>query len=141
MRLHQRPVNLEDNRQPYRDYVRAANDAEKAELPNAEPVSWRRSKLRACFEKLAHPGGMDENSPVSPLRDWDRSPNTSKLGTAEPVVSQLPLRDLSRTIPAPSVETLGYFRSSLRDGCAGPLPQILVTLGGEACAVRFARRF
>jgi len=36
-RLHQRPVNLEDNRQPYRDYVRAANDPEKAELPKVEP--------------------------------------------------------------------------------------------------------
>lgn len=31
-RLHGRPVNLQDNRQPYRDYVRAATAAERSEL-------------------------------------------------------------------------------------------------------------
>ncbi len=39
----------------------------------------------------------------------------SPVGTAELVVFQPSLRDLSRTIPSPSVETLGYSRLSLRD--------------------------
>ncbi len=41
---------------------------------------------------------------------------------------QASLRDASATTPTPSVETLGYFRMSLRDRAAGRTSQILVAL-------------
>src|SRR5260370_41801206 len=70
---------------------------------------------------------MDENSQA--FQRWDRRRTPpSPVGTAEPVLSQPSLRDLSHSIPAPSVETLGYFRLSLRDRGARPLSQIVVAL-------------
>jgi Glycosyl hydrolase family 99 len=36
-RLHGGPVNLEDNRQAYRDYVRSTNKTERSELPKVSP--------------------------------------------------------------------------------------------------------
>src|SRR5207245_870119 len=79
--------------------------------------------------EILHPRGMDENSPA--FQRWDlRRTRSSPVGTAEPVVLQPSLRDLSRTIPAPSPAAagLGYSRLSLRDRGAGPLSQIQVAL-------------
>src|SRR5258708_14915924 len=79
------------------------------------------------FEVL-HPGGMDENSPA--FQRWDRSQTCpSPGGTADVAALQASLRDASATTPTPSVETLGYFRMSLRDRAARRASQILVTLG------------
>src|SRR5260370_4573129 len=49
-------------------------------------------------------------------------------GRPESAAFQASLRDASATTPTPSVETLGYFRMSLRDRAAGRASQILVTL-------------
>jgi len=74
------------------------------------------------FEPL-HPGGMDENSPA--FQRWDCGRIVpSPEGTAESAVFQPSLRDLSHTTSSPSVETLGYFRWSLRDRGAGPIPEM-----------------
>ena len=63
---------------------------------------------------VLHPGGMFENSPA--FERWDyRRVALSPVGTAEARPIQPSLWDLSRTTPAPSVETLGYSQLSLRD--------------------------
>src|SRR5258708_2322059 len=86
------------------------------------------------FEVL-HPGGMDENSPA--FQRWDRSQTSpSPGGTAEPAAFQASLRDSSATTPTPSIETLGYFRMSLRDRAAGRASQILVTLDFQPALLR-----
>jgi len=63
------------------------------------------------------PGGMNENSPA--FQHWDRGlVVSSPEGTAEPGVCRPSLRDLCVWASVPSVETLGYYRRSLRDGIA-----------------------
>ncbi len=85
-----------------------------------------------------HPAGLDENSPA--LQRWDRSQTCpSPGGTADATSFQASLRDASATTPTPSVETLGYFRMSLRDRAAGRVSQILVALDINVRAPRPTR--
>jgi hypothetical protein len=37
-KLHGRPVNLEDNREPYREYIKTCSDRERQELPKVGPA-------------------------------------------------------------------------------------------------------
>src|ERR1051326_8563337 len=70
--------------------------------------------IRICAKKW-RPGseGTAENSPA--FQRWDRGHRiVSPGGTAEPIF-QPSLRDLPVDPAIPSVETLGYSRSSLRD--------------------------
>ena len=65
--------------------------------------------------ELVYPGGIVETSPA--FQRWDqRSRGLSPEGTVEVQQRQPSLRDLCPVAPPPSVETLGYCRSSLRDG-------------------------
>ena len=60
------------------------------------------------------PGGTIENSPT--FQRWVlRSCWTSHEGTADSILSQPSLRDLRFLGRIPSVKTLGYYRTSLRD--------------------------
>jgi hypothetical protein len=60
----------------------------------------------------------------------------SPEGTDEPVASQPSLRDLSRAAPKPSVETLDYFRLSLRESDAGLVTHGLGALGLKPALLR-----
>src|SRR6185436_7887708 len=78
----------------------------------------RHSQARESFQKSRylslHPGGMGENSPA--FQRWDRGDLIrSPEGTIEIGGAQPSLRDSPHTAASPSVETLGYFRLSLRD--------------------------
>src|SRR5262249_36124637 len=76
-------------------------------------VGRRPAKMPLGFDSV-HPGGMNENSPA--FQRWDRGlVVSSPKGTAESTVHRPSLRDLCVWASIPSVETLGYFRLSLRD--------------------------
>src|SRR5260370_8534408 len=65
------------------------------------------------FEAL-HPGGLPENSPA--FKRWERDRAApSPEGTAEKRRARPSLRDLARTVPAPSAESLGYYQMPLPD--------------------------
>src|SRR5437899_2225229 len=78
------------------------------------------------FEHV-HPVGMIENSRAFQRWDCDLVA-LSPVGTTEAAAFLPSLRGLSREALKPSVETLGYFRLSLRDRAAGLVSQILVAL-------------
>ena len=70
--------------------------------------------------ELVHPEGMVETSPA--FQRWDQhSRGLSPEGTVEARLGQPSLRDWSPMARPPSVETLGYCPSSLRDGLRAAL--------------------
>ena len=73
---------------------------------------------------------MVENSPA--FQRWEPcSYGLSPEGTVEVQTGQPSLRDLSSTAPPPSVETLGYCWTSLRDG-HGEVARIAVALDSKS---------
>src|SRR5258708_33412339 len=79
------------------------------------------------FERL-HPERMIEKSPA--FQCWDHGRvAVSPVGTVEAAIVLPSLRDLSHKTLQPSVETLGYFRLSLRDRAPRQVSQILAASG------------
>jgi hypothetical protein len=71
---------------------------------------------------------MFENSPTFQRWGWTVGSRLVPKGRLIPWAAQPSLRDLGTMMHAPSVETLGYFRLSLRDRDTERLAQILVAL-------------
>jgi len=77
-------------------------------------MAWAHLSFR---QGVVVPEGLGENSPAFQRREGQRRA-LSPEGTAEIGGHQSSLRDLRPIHAKPGVETPGYYRLSLRDGCA-----------------------
>ena len=107
-------------------------------------LPYRRFSTRCDqYSEVVYPEGIVETSPA--FQRWDqRSRGLSPEGTVEVQQGQPSLRDFSPIAPPPSVETLGYCRSSLRDGRragkkgSGLIIVLWIAFGLVALALYFA---
>src|SRR5258708_24589519 len=113
---HRANVNIKPHRREETQCGKAATEVAQVSSPMS--LGFEGPVLRPC------PVGTCENSPAFQRWVWV-SLRMRPVGTPEKQLIRPSLRDLDMFGCDPSVETLGYFHSSLRD----QEPQILVALG------------